>query len=103
MNSIEIEIRSKHLPSIMMLQNATLPAGMVVNVLPVVERRDISETWATAIFQVACSIPAGVIAGIIINLFKDKGSTVITINRKKVELKEGEIVRIIEETTRIEK
>ena len=66
------------------------------------ERRDISEAWATAIFQVAGSVPATVIAALLVKLITDKRSTVITINRKEVKLEEGEIVRVVEESVRIE-
>lgn len=97
-----IHVRSKHLPMILSLRSAELPPGVSVEVPPVMERRDISEAWATAIFQVVGSVPAAIIAALLVKLLIDKRSTVITINRKEVELEEGEIVRVVEESTRIE-
>ena len=99
---MEIHISSKHLPMILSLRRTELPLGVSVEIPPVMERRDISEAWATAIFQVAGSVPATVIAALLVKLITDKRSTVITINRKEVKLEEGEIVRVVEESVRIE-
>ena len=100
---MEILVRSKHLPMILSLRNAELPPGVSVEVPPVMERRDISEAWAIAIFSVAASVPVNVLAAWLVKVLTDKRSTVITINRKEVRLEEGEIVRIIEESTKIER
>jgi len=100
---MEIHVRSKHLPMILSLRGKELPPGVSVEILPIMERRDISEAWATAIFQVAASVPSTVIAALLVKLLTDKRSTVITISRKEVALEEGEIVRVIEEFVRIKK
>jgi hypothetical protein len=74
-----------------------------INVPPVREQRDgISEAWAIAIISISASIPAAVIAGWILEKIKDKQTTTITINRTLVEFEKGEIIRVIEETRKIE-
>ena len=100
---MEIHVRSKHLPLIMTLRDKPLPEGVSVSVPPVMERRDISEVWATAIFTVLASVPASVIAGFLVEKFKKDKSAVVTINRKEVRLENGEIVSVIEETTKVER
>ena len=82
--------------------NHTYLATKIPEDPPIMERRDISEAWVTAIFTVLASVPASVIAGLLIEKFKNDKSAVITINRKEVHLEKGEIVRVIEETKRIE-
>ena len=99
---MEIHVRSMHLPMIMSLESVELPAGVSVVVPPVYSHRDLSDTWATAIFTVVASVPASVLAAWLVKVLVDKKSTVITINRKEVHLEEGEIVRVIEESKRIE-
>jgi hypothetical protein len=66
------------------------------------ERRGISEAWAIAIFTVVVPVAANILAAWLIKMLADKSSTVVTINRKEVILEQGEIVRVIEETIRIE-
>jgi hypothetical protein len=99
---MEIHVKSLHVPAVLSLKSAELPHGVSVDVPPVVAARDISEAWATAIFSVAASVPASVIAGILIEKFKDKKSTIITINRKEIHFEKGEIIKAIEESKSIE-
>ena len=100
--NIEIEIKTKHLPTVFMLKNDS-PDWANINVPPVRERRDgISEPWAIAIVSITASIPAAVVAAWMLNKIINKDQTTITINRKVVELKESEIVKVIEETMKIE-
>ena len=87
----------------MTLRSEEFPPGVSVAVPPVMERRDISEAWATAIFTVLAGVPASVIAGLLVEKFKSDKSAVITINRKEVRLEDGEIVRVIEESIKIER
>lgn len=91
-----------HLPMILSLKSVELPPGVSVVVPPVTSQRDISEAWATAIFTVVAGVPASVLAAWLVKVLIDRKSTVITIDRKEVQLEEGEIVRVIEESTRIE-
>ena len=100
---MEIHVRSKHLPMILSLRSAELPLGVSVEVPPVMERRDISEAWATAIFTVIASVPVSVIAGLLLEKLKKDKSAVVTINRKEVALEHGEIVRVIEESIKMER
>jgi hypothetical protein len=100
---MEITVRSKYLPLILSLHSAELPPGISVAVPPVMARRDLPEAWATAIFTVVFGIPASVIAGMLIEKFKNDKSAVITINRKEVALENGEIVRVIEESIKMER
>ena len=87
---------------ILSLKTVERPSGVSVVVPPVLARRDVSDEWATAIFTVLASVPASVLAGWLLKVLTDKKSTVVTINRKEVHLEEGEIVRVIEETKRLE-
>lgn len=99
---MEIVVRSRHLPMILSLKSVERPSGVSVVVPPVTAQRDVSEAWATAIFTILASVPASVLAAWLVKVLTDKKSTVITINRKEVHLDEGEIVRVIEETKRLE-
>lgn len=103
---MQIVVTSLHPAAILSLNDADMPDGIVVDVQPVLLRRDISEAWATAIFTVAASIPATVIANTLATLLmehlKRKRSTVVTINRIQVDLEHGELVRVIKETIHIE-
>jgi hypothetical protein len=87
----------------MSLGGEKFPPGVSVVIPPVMARRDISEAWATAIFTVLASAPASFIAGLLVEKFKNEKSTVVTINRKEVSLEDGEIVRVIEESIKIER
>ena len=100
---MEIHVRSKHLPLIMSLRDERFPAGVSISVPPIMERRDISEAWATAIFTVLASVPASIIASLLVEKFKNDKSAVVTINRKEVRLENGKIISVIEETTKIER
>jgi hypothetical protein len=100
---MEIYVRSKHLPLIMSLRNEQLPYGVSVSVPPIIERRDISEAWATAIFTVLASVPASIIAELLVEKFKNDKSVLVTISRKDIRLENGELVSVIEETTKIER
>lgn len=105
---MEITVSSAHFPAIMMLSHEKLPEGVSVTVPPIIEKRNfpISETWAIAIFQVAASVPTAVVSLFIYDYFKKlltNSNPKITINRKKINLEHGEIVRVIEETIQIEK
>lgn len=99
-------VTTRHPAAILSLHDADMPAGFHVDVQPVLLRRDISEAWATAIFTVAASIPATVIANTLATLLmehlKRKRSTVVTINRIQVDLEHGELVRVIKETIHVE-
>ncbi|SRR6266571_1331110 len=99
---MEIVVRSKHLPMVLSLKSVERPSGISVVVPPMMAQRDVSEAWATAIFTVLASVPASVLAAWLVKVLTDKKSTVITINRKEVHLEEGEIVRVVEETKRLE-
>ncbi|MEN6302455.1 MAG: hypothetical protein ABFC96_03175 [Thermoguttaceae bacterium] len=103
---MQIVVTSLHPAAILSLNDVDMPACMSVDVRPGLLRRDVSETWATAIFTVAASIPATVVANTLAALLMDrlkrKRSTVITINRVKVDLEHGELVRVIKETIHIE-
>ncbi|MDY6955488.1 MAG: hypothetical protein SVO96_01240 [Pseudomonadota bacterium] len=92
-----------HLPLILSLREMELPSGISVEVEPVKARRDISEAWATAIFTVLASAPASVIASLLLDKFKKDKSAVVTINRKEIALENGELVRVVEETIKIER
>ncbi len=101
---MDIQISSTNPIALAMLKNAKLDEGISVVVPPIREKRDISESWNIALFTVAASIPTGVIIGLILKHFgKDPRTTKITINRKEIEYSEGEMVRVIEETQKIEK
>ncbi len=87
-----------------MLKKAELEEGINVVIPPVRQTRDLSESWNIALFTVTASVPAAVIASLIIKYFgKDPSTTKITINRKEIEYSEGKIVRAIEETKTVEK
>ncbi len=101
--NINIEIKTKQFPAVHMLKHDA-PDWADVNVPPVREQRDgMSEAWAIALVLIASSIPAAVIAGWLLDKFKDNKTTTITINRKQVDLDKGEIIRIIEETQTMQK
>ena len=101
--NIQIKIRSKDLPMFFLIEQEGSPPWAEINIPPINSQRGIiSEPWAIALITIVSSVPAAVIAGWILEKIKDKKSTTITINRKQVDLNEGKIIRVIEETTKIQ-
>ncbi len=100
---MEIEVSTLNTMALLKLSSSNLIEGVSVTVAPITEERDLSESWNIALFAVAASVPANVLAGLILKKFgKDPRRTKIRINRREVEYSEGEIIRTIEETKKIE-
>ena len=100
---MEIQIKSKHIPMILSLDEGVIPSGVEIRKVPLRMQRDgISEAWAIAIVMLAASVPLNVFVNWLSNKLTDKRSTTITINRKEFHFDEGELIRMIEENRKIE-
>jgi hypothetical protein len=101
---MKVQIKSKHIPMILSLDQGEIPEGIIIEKLPVQMQRDgLSESLGIAIITLAASVPIGVFINWLSNkLFVDQASTKITINRKEIHFDEGQITRLIEETRTIE-
>jgi len=101
--NIQIEIKTQHLPTVFNLQNDA-PDWADIYIPPVKgQRNGLSENWAIAIVSIVALVPTEIIVSWLKNKITDKKRTIVTINRKQVDLDKGEIIRIIEETKKIEK
>lgn len=83
-----------------------IPGGGTITMLPTMIEKS---TELTRVVEIVLSLPESVVLGIVANYFYDKlkaHSTRpirMTINRREIHLNHSEIVKVIEETIKIEK
>jgi hypothetical protein len=92
-----IKIESESAPVVLNLKKNP-PKGITVSLPPVTSLNSVdSQDIALALISFVASVPASVLANYLYDRLKGKPRTKIIINRREVQCKKGEILRVIEE------
>lgn len=99
---VKLTLETRDVPVAFRLKN-DLPPGVSVKLLPVIAHRGIdSDTIAIALLALANNVSINLFSSWLYDKLKGGRSKTVIINKREIEIEEGNIKRIIEESVRIE-